>query len=361
MTTEKKQTTTATGLAQQWSELQKAWMDNLGSLAETATGGGKSFFKPEQFQEFTEKWLKTQSEFLRKGFEMSHLFPTPDLTERFTKAMEAQLEVFRWWANAAVKAVTEGGAADPSGLMDAWRKSYAEIVEKMMPGPLAAPFQSWFGSTSEMPGNISGLMGEWSRVFTDTMRKTWSSMPATPGGMVPPEQVKDLYDSWIKAYEETLGRWFNLPSIGPLRRNQELYQRALDSYVRLYAANFEYASKLLEPSVEAFEDLTQKTAEMMKGDMTPDAFRQLYQEMIQTAEKRFRVLFESDEFVRSLQTTLDASLSFYRESQELTEEYLKSTPIITRTEMDEVHEEVYQLRRDLDELKRKFNSIGKGS
>ncbi len=353
--------TSATELTSKWAELQRAWMDNLNSMVEKTSEAGKSFFKPEQFQSFTENWLKSQSEFLRKGFEMSHLFPTPDLAERFTKAMESQLQVFRWWADTMVKAATEGGIGEPSALMDTWKKNYATMMSQMIPAPLAGPFQSWLNSATGMPTDFSGLMGEWSKVWTDTMRQAWSSMTSAPGSMAPPQQVKDFYDSWIKAYEETLGRWFNLPSIGPLRRNQELYQRALDSYIKLNAANFDYANKLMEPSIEAFEELTRKTAEMMKGEMTPDTFRQLYQQMVQTAEKRFRELFESDEFVRSLETTLEASLSFYHESQKLTEEYLKATPIITRTEMDEVHEEVYQLRRELDALKRKVNEMNKVS
>jgi polyhydroxyalkanoate synthesis regulator phasin len=79
--------------------------------------------------------------------------------------------------------------------------------------------------------------------------------------------------------------------------------------------------------------------------------------MVQSAEKQFHVLFESDEFVRSLQTTLEASLSFYHQSQKLTEDYLKVTPVITRTEMDEVHEEVYELRREIDELRQQVKKI----
>ncbi len=340
------------GLAGKWSELHKSWIENLNELVEQSTSSQKAFFDPMSFQSFTEDWLKTQSEFLRKGFEMSHLFPTPELAERFTGAMETQLQVFRWWADTMVKSATEGGAADPQTMMETWQKSYAALLGQMIPAPMADPLKSWFKSGTDWPNNMTGLMGEWSKVWNDMMKNAWTGMASAPEGLTPPKQVQDFYDSWIKAYEETLGRWFRLPSIGPLRRNQELYQEATDSYMHLCAASFDYANRLLAPSMKAFEELTQQTAEMMKGEVTPDTFRQVYQQMIQSSEKQFHVLFESDEFVRSLQTTLEASLAFYHQSQKLTEETLRATPVITRTEMDEVHEEVYELRRELDELRR---------
>jgi class III poly(R)-hydroxyalkanoic acid synthase PhaE subunit len=349
--------TTPGGLSGRWADLHKAWVANLNDLMEQASTSQKSFFAPDAFQAFSENWVKTQSEFLRKGFEMNHLFPTPELAERFTHAMETQLQVFRWWADTMVKTASEGGMGDPQALVETWRKSYGALMEHMIPTPLTDPFKALLGSTTDWPSNLASLTGEWSKVWTDMMKRGWSTMSAAPDGFVPPKQIRDFYDSWIKGYEETLGRWFKLPSIGPLRRNQEHYQEALDSYVRLCAASFDYANRLLEPSIKAFEELTRQTAELMKGDITPETFRQIYQQMVQSAEKQFHVLFESDEFVRSLQTTLEASLSFYHQSQKLTEDYLKVTPVITRTEMDEVHEEVYELRREIDELRQQVKKI----
>lgn len=345
------------GLTGRWADLHKAWVGNLNELMEQSAKSQQTFFAPEAFQSFTENWLKSQSEFLRKGFEMSHLFPTPELAERFTNAMETQLQVFRWWADTMVKTANEGGMSDPQALMETWKKNYSAIMGNMIPAPMGDPFKSWIGSTTDWPNNFGGLMGEWSKVWSDMMKRAWSTMSVTPDGFQPPKQVQDFYDSWIKGYEETLGRWFKLPSIGPLRRNQERYQEAMDSYMRLCAASFDYANRLMEPSVKSFEELTRQTAEMMKGEVTPETFRQVYQQMIQSAEKQFHVLFESDEFVRSLQTTLEASLAFYHQTQRLTEDYLRVTPVITRTEMDEVHEEVYELRRELDEVRQQIKKL----
>lgn len=348
------------GLTSKWTELHKAWMDNLNQTIEKSSVIGKGVFNPEQFQSFTENWLKTQSEFLRKGFAMSHLFPTPDLAERFSGAMEAQLQVFRWWADTMVKTATGANIGDPEAMMEMWKKSYSAVMGQMIPSPMADPFKAWAATATGMPTDLTGMMGEWSKVWSGMMKQAWTTMASTPEGMTPPKQFQDFYQSWINTYEETLGRWFRMPSIGPLRGNQELYQQSVDSYMKLCGASFDYANQLIEPSVKAFEELTRNTAEMMRGEMTPDGFRQLYQKMIQSSEKQFHTLFESAEFVRSLQTTLEASLAFYHQSQMMTEEYLKSTPVITRTEMDEVHEEVAQLHRELDSLKKRLTAMEKG-
>lgn len=340
------------GLTDKWSELHKSWVENLNEMVAKTTSSQKAVFDPQTFQSFTQDWLKTQSEFLRKGFEMSHLFPTPELAERFTGAMETQLQMFRWWADTLVNSASGGGALDQKSMMENWQKSYSTLIGQMVPSPMADPFKSWFSSGTEWPNNMTGLIGEWSKVWTDSMKNAWSGMSGAPEGFTPPKQVQEFYDSWTKGYEDTFGRWFKVPSIGPARRNQELYQEAMDSYMQLCGASFDYANRLMEPSMKAFEELTQQTAELMKGEVTPETFRQIYAQMIQSSEKQFHVLFESDEFIRSLQTTLEASLAFHHQTQKLTEETLRATPVITRTEMDEVHEEVYQLRRELDELRR---------
>ncbi|MBM4320560.1 MAG: hypothetical protein FJ125_11520, partial [Deltaproteobacteria bacterium] len=340
-----------------WKELQSSWLSNLSQMVEKSFETSK--LQPESFQAFTESWMKSQSEFLRKGLEMKHLFPNPEMTQRFMGAMDSQLQIFRWWADTIVKGAMGGAMGDPKTLLEMWSKSYRSVMGQLLPGTLADPLRQLIEAGSGWPGKWAEMMGGWSQVATDAMKRAWQM--GGSDGSVPPAAVKDFYDSWVKGYEETLGRWFGIPTLGPLRRNQELYQSCLDAYMRLCAASFDYSVKLLDPNIKAFEELAQKTAVAMKGELTPETFRQIYQKMIQTAEEQFRILFESEEFVHSMQTTLEASLEFYHKSQKLVEEYLKTTPIITRTEMDEVHEEVHALRREVESLRKELNKLARSA
>ena len=93
------------------------------------------------------------------------------------------------------------------------------------------------------------------------------------------------------------------------------------------------------------------------GRITPETFEKLYSLTIKEFEKRLQELFSTDEFVRALRTTLEASLTFQRDYQAFIEANLKGTPIVTRTEMDEVHEEMYLLRKQVRTLGDKIKDL----
>ena len=71
-----------------------------------------------------------------------------------------------------------------------------------------------------------------------------------------------------------------------------------------------------------------------------------------------RELFTADDFVRTLKTTLDSSLSFQKDYQAFVEATLKGTPIVTRTEIDQVHEELYLLKRQIREVRDLVKELG---
>ena len=171
-------------------------------------------------------------------------------------------------------------------------------------------------------------------------------------GEVKPDAAREMYESWIRGYEESLGRLFHIPSVGPARQLIDKHMHGMDSYVRYQAALSDFYGKMVQPGMGALDELATRTQELAKGPMTPETFEKFYQLLLKTVEQRFGMLFRSPPFLAALEHTMHASLEFYSQMNGIIEEQLKGTPIVTRHELDDV-------LRELHELKREVRSAGK--
>ncbi|MBI5488417.1 MAG: hypothetical protein HY905_13875 [Deltaproteobacteria bacterium] len=169
-------------------------------------------------------------------------------------------------------------------------------------------------------------------------------------GEVKPDAAREMYESWLRGYEETLGRVFHLPSIGPARQLIDKHMRGVDASVKYQAALTDFYGKMVQPGMEALHELAARTQELAKGPMTPETFEKFYQLLLKTVEQRFGLLFRSPPFLAALEHTMHASLEFYSQMNALMEEQLKGTPIVTRRELDDVLRELHELKREIRSL-----------
>lgn len=339
-----------------WKDLQQNWATAVKEMTERASQMAQSPVTPDGLKSFTDAWVDTQRRFVEQGMMMNKVFPSGELAERFQGAAKMYLETYRWWADAL--GATQSGNA-PAVVNDAvtnmWKQAYQSFVEPIVGLPWLA----------QMPGglNVQDMMNVPSHgveAMVD-MQKNWAEMleRATRTSIESfessgPEVMREFYASWAKGYELTVGKLIQVPPIGPAREGIELYQKSLDSYLKLCGAAFDFYLRTTKPSLDAFVTVSNKAHELLKGDVTPESYQKLYGVTIAEFEKRLKELFTADEFVQAMRTTLEASMSFQSDYQSFLEANLKGTPIITRTEMDEVQEELYELKRQIRQMTKKL-------
>jgi polyhydroxyalkanoate synthesis regulator phasin len=54
---------------------------------------------------------------------------------------------------------------------------------------------------------------------------------------------------------------------------------------------------------------------------------------------------------------INTGLEFHKASNEIAEEALKKTPIVTQSQADEMHREIYFLKKRVSELEHQFASV----
>jgi polyhydroxyalkanoate synthesis regulator phasin len=104
---------------------------------------------------------------------------------------------------------------------------------------------------------------------------------------------------------------------------------------------------------KSFQVLQEKVVEIMdKGDLPEDP-KKYYQMWIKILEGHYMTLFQSPEYIRTLNKTLDAMSEFSRAKKEILQDSLNMLPVPTHKEMDELYKEIYLLKKRIKALEKK--------
>jgi hypothetical protein len=180
------------------------------------------------------------------------------------------------------------------------------------------------------------------------MEKLWRRAADMAGKQPSAQTVEEFHAAWMEAYEETMGRVIRIPNVGPAREKHDLLFKCMDAAVRWQGASLEFALEMQIPAREAFEKVAGKAAGLIRPDATAEDFQRFYEELSKETEQRLFELLKSRRFADAMKTTLSTSLDLFKLSQEMMEQQLKGTPIVTRSEMDEVEQELVAMRRKVD-------------
>jgi hypothetical protein len=228
----------------------------------------------------------------------------------------------------------------------AWLKNMFEPMSTWIPTPMPAPgaegAQAWQQSMSKMAAN-------WARLLTELSVRSKRGFEA--GGMRT-DEAQNFYNSWLKAYEPTIGRFINIAKVGPSRYEFEKLSKSADTYLKYQAATSDFLSRMFETGVETLQEVMDKSNALFSGEVNEETLDQFYHLLLTVGERRYYELFSSPLFCQSLEAFITTGLDFLKAWNDITEEMLKNTPIVTQSQADEVHKEIYLLKKRVAELER---------
>jgi hypothetical protein len=328
-----------------WMSFQKSWMDMMSKGM--PTGGGKTDTPVDPFQMWRGLWEQPGAGKWQDLTGMQHVL----------SSFGAYARLFDAW-NRTGSSAGRGDSADVAAtLFDAWRE-IAEDLGKRWAAAFSPAFGAAAGGGQDPMAAVEGLFGSFEplkdfyvQIFTpwrETVEKLWRRFADLAGRQPSAETVEGFHSAWMEAYEETLGRVVRIPSVGPAREKHDLVLRCLDAAARWQGASLEFALEMQIPAREAFEKVASKAASLVGPEAGAEDFQRFYEELSREMEGRIFELFKTERFAAAMKTTLSTSLDFFKLQQDLVEQSLKGTPIVTRTEMDEVEQELVAVRRKVE-------------
>lgn len=224
-------------------------------------------------------------------------------------------------------------------LEEDWQQSLSNYTQKL--GKQVEAF--WVGTLE----NSQQMAQLWLKLLEVSVN-FWSESPQGSTLI----QLNDLY--WNLAYEKTLGSLTNVPLLGISRGFNSQSLQVMDAWAKLYPTAVNYQIILLEIQTQSFRELLQELNSLAaKGEAVRD-WEHLQQLWSFTADRVFEQAFCSEDNLRVRGKFLNAINNYKFCQQEFMELWMKMMNLPIRSEVDEIHKNIYELRKEVKSLKKKL-------
>jgi polyhydroxyalkanoate synthase subunit PhaE len=236
-----------------------------------------------------------------------------------------------------------------------WQQVLKKYTEQM-----SAQLQEFSAETSKGSQDVNYL---W-QIYTQEMQKFSQLWLTTLGVPVKPLDrevnrtsepwfgLNNLY--WNLLYEQNFGNLTQSPTLGVNREFTGKVLRAFNSWTDLYRGSINYQRMLAGIQIRSFEDLMQELVLLTKKGEKVDDWRQFQQLWSRIADRVFEEEFRKEDNLKIRGTFLNALNTYKPHQQELVELWLKTLNMPVRSEVDEVHKNIYELRKESKTLNKKL-------
>lgn len=225
-----------------------------------------------------------------------------------------------------------------------WQGALRAAMEQMRVSPQAVQ------DTAEL---WSLYLTEWERLgqlWLEPFKQAWAQQQDVSS----PIELTNLY--W-DAFERTFGTLLKSPGLGYTHEMNERIARGFDRWLDFRRASTAYQAKLADIWAEAFEQLIREMASLAEKGQSIDSVRALLLLWGQVADRVFIETFRTDEYVRIQGEMLNAAMAYRIEQRAIMENVLKVYDLPTRSEVDEAHYHIYELRKEIKALKKQVAAL----
>lgn len=156
---------------------------------------------------------------------------------------------------------------------------------------------------------------------------------------------------WKNLYENEIRRLITMPQIGLTREYQERALAALDRFSLFQGEVMELMQLMAVPMEKSFVFLQRELEKKLAQDELPEE-KDLYNTWVKKLEALYLDMLSSPRCSEALGKTIKAMGEFKFAKDATTEDIVKTLPVPTRSEMDELYKDLYALKRRVRELEK---------
>ncbi|MDR3531575.1 MAG: poly(R)-hydroxyalkanoic acid synthase subunit PhaE [Rhodopila sp.] len=261
------------------------------------------------------------------------------------------------------KAVTDFWTAQGQALMKAQEQAGKALAEGMQ----AVAFGK-FPMMPDMPADLSAGAADLAHASKSVM-ELWSAatticgnlattVPAIAGGNAIVEATfRKMVDprSWLGGtgeMDDVLGRMAEGPRFADLWEAERRYAGVLQAWMNLRRRGLEHNAVVLQAWLQAGRRFTEQLAARAGADARGLDAKSALALWTETANRQLLETQRSEPFLQTQAAMIRATTELRMAQQELVEHFGKQYGFPTRTELDDVHRTVTELRRELRAMRR---------
>ncbi len=225
-------------------------------------------------------------------------------------------------------------------------------------------WESWFDfiksvTTPETPATVNDTQNQaelW-QIYTKGLQRLaqlWAESLQSGGEVVGAYAgaLIELNNLYWNMYEKTFGSVLQSPSLGYSREFNNKLLKGFDAGINFSKASFDYQVVLLDVWLKAFEELMRELASTEEKGETVQNWQQFLQVWSSVFDRVFAQTFRSENALKVQGNFLNSSLRYRLYQQQLMEVFLKMYDLPTRSEVDEIHHSIYELRKEIKSLRK---------
>lgn len=393
------------------SEIYQEWLNNQSEIAKESAATGKTTFETIYSNPFATngatngaaasfnpadvytQWMNAQQNAMKQFMDNAKNFTTPfaagnDMFANVRNAQEQMMSQANTWMtqwtapfSAMSKNINDGTARDAYQQMLNMSNTYFKMYE------VWAPMYKQMTANTFNAEQFKDLFN--TEKFKNLLDKSFE--------FTSPVQLKELYtqfNNWFEVINNYNRHAFQTASANMPQQMQQLmpflmfgnnnangndiagfYQRAMNPLVRLFAPGKEsemnelysellnkigtYGNKLNElqyllynTGTKNFETFAFESYEDVKKGADLSNFQQVFQNWVNKNEEAFLSLYRTEAYSKLQGELLDLGLEIKGNFEKIAESALQPLPVMLRSEADELHKTIYDLKKRLRELEK---------
>lgn len=199
--------------------------------------------------------------------------------------------------------------------------------------------QPWLGVSQQLPAFLGGAM--------------------TGVGNGGSSNLMELSKAFWGAYDQTFGKLTNSPGFGFTRELEKKAQTAFESWQGMQQASYDYQAVMADAWAGVFREVLQEIKDRIEQGKPIDSLRGLVRLWVDSADRSFDKVLRSDAYRQAQGSFVNAYMTYRIDEQRLFEELMKSSYVPTRSEVDEAHRSIHDLRREVRSLKKALRDLQK--
>ena len=338
----------------------------------------------EYTKSMNEAWMEAQKNLWTTWAETmtthpQSVFGTPEITDLWSQISQQNMEAWQEGAAPIAKATVEQFFAIQETSIRFLEFS-ARVWEAI--GPKMEAGEDW---TATLEKNLKQFREQWiqfpevAKGTTEDINSLWTqylqqwqhfgqpwglAMQRTPtflGRMMTGDSTAyiELSNLYREAYQSTFARLVASPGLGMTREFNEKFQKGFDAWVSWQLATLEYQGVLGEVWDHAFKKFQDDIVSLAENEEKIESLRDFVLLWTRGAEKVFTDAFQTDSYVLAQGQMLNAAMTYRVREREVIEVFLELYDLPTRSELDETHRRIYELRKEVKALRKEADALRK--
>jgi poly[(R)-3-hydroxyalkanoate] polymerase subunit PhaE len=163
---------------------------------------------------------------------------------------------------------------------------------------------------------------------------------------------KDTIRAWSDFYDKEIRQYLKVPQLGLVRFYQERFNQTIDKFNIFNTTLAGFMQILMLPFEKTSKVMQEKIEEQVRERSIPEDPHEYYRMWLKILEGHYMTLFKSPEYTNALAETMNAYEEFLRARNRILEDAMQSLPIPTNKDLDELYEELYQLKKRIKDLEK---------